>query len=82
MLCEGSIQEVMDMNAAAHLATLETSVPFVNFFDGFHTSHEYHKIELLDQEDIRSLVMGKDISDNTDKYSQIYSLTFRQSNDL
>ena len=56
MLCEGSVQEVMDMTAAAHLASLETCVPFVNFFDGFRTSHEYHKIELLDQEDIRPLV--------------------------
>ena len=44
------------MTAAAHLASLETCVPFVNFFDGFRTSHEYHKIELLDQEDVRPLV--------------------------
>ena len=56
MLCEGSVQEVMDMTAVAHLATLETCVPFVNFFDGFRTSHEYHKIEMMDQEDIRPLV--------------------------
>lgn len=56
MLCEGSVQEVMDMSAVAHLASLETGVPFVNFFDGFRTSHEYHKIELLEQEDIRPLV--------------------------
>ena len=56
MLCEGSVQEVMDMTAVAHLATLKTHVPFVNFFDGFRTSHEYHKIELLDMEDIRPLV--------------------------
>lgn len=56
MLCEGSVQEVMDMTAVAHLATLKTHVPFLNFFDGFRTSHEYHKIELLDMEDIRPLV--------------------------
>jgi pyruvate-ferredoxin/flavodoxin oxidoreductase len=56
MLCEGSVQEVMDLTAVAHLASLETCVPFVNFFDGFRTSHEYHKIELMDQEDIRPLV--------------------------
>ena len=56
MLCEGSVQEVMDLTAVAHLASLETMVPFVNFFDGFRTSHEYHKIELMDQEDIRPLV--------------------------
>lgn len=56
MLCEGSVQEVMDITAVAHLATLKTHVPFVNFFDGFRTSHEYHKIELLDMEEIRPLV--------------------------
>ena len=56
MLCEGSVQEVMDLTAVAHLATLETCVPFINFFDGFRTSHEYHKVEIMDQEDIRPLV--------------------------
>ena len=56
MLASGSVQEVMDMTAVAHLATLKTHVPFVNFFDGFRTSHEYHKIEMLDMEDIRPLV--------------------------
>ena len=61
MLCEGSVQEVMDMSAVAHLATLKTNVPFINFFDGFRTSHEYHKIEALDQEDIRPLVNEADV---------------------
>jgi pyruvate-ferredoxin/flavodoxin oxidoreductase len=61
MLCEGSVQEVMDMTAVAHLATLRTSVPFVNFFDGFRTSHEYHKIESLENEDIMPLVDENDI---------------------
>ena len=56
MLCEGSVQEVMDMTAAAHLATLKSRVPFLNFFDGFRTSHEYQKVEVVDQEDIRPLV--------------------------
>ena len=56
MLCEGSVQEVMDLSAVAHLASLETRVPFINFFDGFRTSHEYQKIEVMDQEDIRPLV--------------------------
>ena len=56
MLCEGSVQEVMDLSAVAHLAALETRVPFINFFDGFRTSHEYHKIEEMDMEDIRPLV--------------------------
>ncbi len=56
MLCEGSVQEVMDLSAVAHLAALKTRVPFINFFDGFRTSHEYHKIEEIDMEDIRPLV--------------------------
>ena len=56
MLCEGSVQEVMDLSAVAHLAALEGRVPFINFFDGFRTSHEYQKIEVVDQEDIRPLV--------------------------
>ena len=56
MLCEGSVQEVMDLSAVAHLATLESRVPFINFFDGFRTSHEYQKIEVMDQEDLRPLV--------------------------
>ena len=56
MLCEGSVQEVMDLSAVAHLASLESRVPFINFFDGFRTSHEYQKIEVMDQEDIRPLV--------------------------
>ena len=56
MLCEGSVQEVMDLSAVAHLASLESRVPFLNFFDGFRTSHEYQKIEVMDQEDIRPLV--------------------------
>ena len=56
MFCSGSVQEVMDLSAVPHLATLETSVPFINFFDGFRTSHEYHKVEEMDMEDIRPLV--------------------------
>lgn len=56
MLCEGSVQEVMDLSAVAHLAALDTRVPFINFFDGFRTSHEYQKIEVIDQEEIRPLV--------------------------
>ena len=61
MVCSGSVQEVMDLTAVPHLATLKTWVPFVNFFDGFRTSHEYHKIEVMDQEDIRPLVDPADI---------------------
>ncbi len=61
MLCEGSVQEVMDLTAVAHLASLKTWVPFVNFFDGFRTSHEYNKIELLENEDVLPLVDEADI---------------------
>ena len=61
MFCEGSVQEVMDLTAVAHLASLKTCVPFLNFFDGFRTSHEYHKIELLENEDIAPLVDMDDI---------------------
>ena len=59
MLCEGSVQEVMDLSAVAHLATIEGRVPFINFFDGFRTSHEYQKIEVMDQEDLRPLLNVK-----------------------
>ena len=61
MFCSGSVQEVMDLTAVPHLATLKTSVPFINFFDGFRTSHEYHKIEEIDQEAIKALVDPADI---------------------
>ncbi len=61
MFCSGSVQEVMDLTAVPHLATLETCVPFVNFFDGFRTSHEYHKIEAMDQEEIAKLVNPEDV---------------------
>ena len=63
MLCEGSVQEVMDLSAVAHLAALESRVPFINFFDGFRTSHEYQKIEVMDQEDIRPLVPMDKVSE-------------------
>ena len=61
MFCSGSVQEVMDLTAVPHLATLKTGVPFVNFFDGFRTSHEYHKIEVMDQEDVAKLVDPADV---------------------
>jgi pyruvate-ferredoxin/flavodoxin oxidoreductase len=63
MFCSGSVQEVMDLSAVPHLATLESKVPFINFFDGFRTSHEYHKIEAMDMEDIRPLVKQEWIED-------------------
>ena len=56
MLAEGSVQEVMDLSAVAHLASIKSRVPFVNFFDGFRTSHEVQKIEMLETEDLSPLV--------------------------
>ena len=61
MFCSGSVQEVMDLSAVPHLATLKTDIPFINFFDGFRTSHEYHKIEELDQNEVAKLVDPADI---------------------
>jgi len=56
LLAEGSVQEVMDLSAVAHLAAIKGKVPFLNFFDGFRTSHEIQKIEVIDYEDLRPLV--------------------------
>ncbi len=56
MLAEGSVQEVMDLAGVAHLSTIKSRVPFVNFFDGFRTSHEIQKIEVVDQEDLAPLL--------------------------
>lgn len=67
LFCSGSVQEVMDLTAVPHLATLKTKIPFVNFFDGFRTSHEYHKIELMDMEDIRPLLDEADVKDFRDR---------------
>ena len=56
MLCESSVQEVMDLTAVAHLAAIKGSIPFINFFDGFRTSHEIKKIETWDYEDLKDMV--------------------------
>lgn len=56
MLCESSVQEVMDLTPVAHMAALEGKVPFINFFDGFRTSHEIQKIETWDYEDLKEMV--------------------------
>ena len=55
MLAESNPQEVMDLAAVAHLATLESRVPFINFFDGFRTSHEIQKIEVWDYDDLKEM---------------------------
>ena len=63
MLAEGSVQEVMDLAGVAHLSTIKSRVPFVNFFDGFRTSHEIQKIEMLENEDLAPLVDQEALAD-------------------
>src|SRR5690554_4176079 len=56
MLASSSVQEVMDLGGIAHLASIKSRVPFLHFFDGFRTSHEEQKIEVIDYEDLKSLL--------------------------
>jgi len=56
LLASGSVQEAMDLALVAHLATIRSSVPFIHFFDGFRTSHEIQKVEMLDYNDIPNLL--------------------------
>ena len=63
MLAEGSVQEVMDLAGVAHLATIKSRVPFLNFFDGFRTSHEIQKIEMLENEDLAPLIDQKALAE-------------------
>ncbi len=56
MLCESSVQEVMDLTPVAHCAAIKGRIPFINFFDGFRTSHEIQKIETWDYEDLKDMV--------------------------
>ncbi len=63
MLASGSVQEVMDMASVAHLATLKAKVPFLHFFDGFRTSHEVQKIEMIDYDTFEKLVDRKAIAE-------------------
>ncbi|KFX58758.1 pyruvate:ferredoxin (flavodoxin) oxidoreductase [Clostridium botulinum] len=56
MLAEGSVQEVMDLSAVAHLTAIKSRIPFLNFFDGFRTSHEIQKIEVLEYDELAKLV--------------------------
>ena len=56
MLCESSVQEVMDLTVVAHCAAIKGRLPFINFFDGFRTSHEIQKIEMWDYEDLKDMV--------------------------
>ena len=63
MLCEGNVQEVMDLSAVAHLAAIKGRVPFLNFFDGFRTSHEIQKIAVWDYKDLASMVDMKAVEE-------------------
>lgn len=63
MLASGSVQEVMDLSAVAHLSAIKGKIPFMNFFDGFRTSHEIQKIEAIDAEDLKGLVDYQSISE-------------------
>ena len=56
MLCSNSVQEAMDLALIAHAASLETRIPFLHFFDGFRTSHEVNKIEMLEEDDMRAMI--------------------------
>lgn len=67
MLMAGSVQEVMDLSAVSHLATLESRIPFMNIFDGFRTSHEIQKVEALTEEDVRPLVNQKALEEFRDR---------------
>ena len=62
MLASASVQEALDMAAVAHLATIKSSVPFLHFFDGFRTSHEIQKIELIDEAALKSMISKKSLA--------------------
>ena len=63
MLASNSVQEVMDLALVAHLSTLKSKVPFLHFFDGFRTSHEVSKIDVIDYDEMKALVDMNDIAD-------------------
>ena len=63
MLCESNVQEVMDLSPVAHLAAIKGRVPFLNFFDGFRTSHEIQKIQVWDYEDLADMVDMKAVEE-------------------
>ena len=62
MLASASVQEALDMAAVAHLSTIKSSIPFLHFFDGFRTSHEIQKIELIDSEALKGMVSTKSLA--------------------
>ena len=62
MLASASVQEALDMAAVAHLSTIKSSIPFLHFFDGFRTSHEIQKIELIDEAALKDMVSTKSLA--------------------
>ncbi len=62
MLASASVQEALDMAAVAHLSAIKSSVPFLHFFDGFRTSHEIQKIELIDEEALKGMLSTKSLA--------------------
>lgn len=67
MLATGSVQEVMDLAGVAHLTSIKTRIPFIHFFDGFRTSHEIQKIEVLENEDLSKLLDRKALQEFRDR---------------
>ena len=67
MLATGSVQEIMDLAGVAHLASIKTSIPFLHFFDGFRSSHEIQKVEMLETEDFRNLLDWDKLKEFRDK---------------
>ena len=67
MLAESSVQQVMDLTGVAHLSAIKGSVPFVNFFDGFRTSHELQKVEVIDTEKLKKLIDEKKLNEFRDR---------------
>lgn len=67
LLCSNSVQEAMDLALVAHLSSLTASLPFVHFFDGFRTSHEIQKVQVIDYEDIKPLVDMKEIEQHRNR---------------
>ena len=67
MLAESSVQQVMDLTGVAHLSAIKGGVPFVNFFDGFRTSHELQKVDVIDTEKLKNLIDDKSLSEFRDR---------------
>ncbi|MBE5740004.1 MAG: pyruvate:ferredoxin (flavodoxin) oxidoreductase, partial [Clostridiales bacterium] len=68
MLASSSVQEAMDMALVAHIATLKTSIPFLHFFDGFRTSHELAKIDLLEYEELLDIIREENLQEDMEKF--------------